>query len=752
MTRDDDELSWDDIRARSEKFQQERAEKEATDAAAEGDEPHPGGPIDPSTELRFEGEVETILAGDVLIDLERWKGKTLIGPCKGTLTIKPSGLAEIVREDGSADAYLVADRELLERAINATEDADAAMAILARLAPIAIMTPTGIDAVIAATALRFRNIGKRAIKQQIGKSWGAALPDQPKAARAPSGFSDGRVPIDAPPAAGELTPTLLQVDNALCGVKDIEPPFRDRDGRLACIRERVPSSLHLLLTDEEQAATDAEGETSRIPAPPIAAIVPMTYFDGAMLIERHCRMQRETAKGETYPIRIPEPFGNAYLAWQDSKLPRATALVTLPLVLRKRKLLAGTGLDADHGLIFRIPPGLIEAMPDPADCTLDYAIMALNWLMDEWLCDVTATPIGKACIIAILLQTIERFLLGERPAWILDAGQRGGGKTTTAIMIALAVSGIRPGATQWADNAEERRKAYFAALLDGPPLVVFDNIPRGTNIRCPTIEAALTMAEMTGRLLGFSRTGTASTSPTTIFTGNGIHPVGDMTSRCFRVSLEVDRPDPENRPFRHPDPVGWTLDHRGKILNAAYAILMVDRQQGEPAATRFKAWHQLVGGPLETVFNAWAEKAECDERLDFAQLLQEGEEDDDEAEGALDLFLALEQAAEGKPFTASLLARLLEFPAKFDPINGDWDRHIEERDRVNSLRGSLAAALGKSRIEGRIIPQEAGYFLKALEKRNVADGDDVLSLRRSEHKRADGRSKGAIFSVRRQKP
>jgi hypothetical protein len=59
-----------------------------------------------------------------------------------------------------------------------------------------------------------------------------------------------------------------------------------------------------------------------------------------------------------------------------------------------------------------------------------------------------------------------------------------------------------------------------------------------------------------------------------MFTGNNIAPKGDLASRSLQVRLDIDRIDPENRDFRHPDPTGWTRANRGKILRALYVILL----------------------------------------------------------------------------------------------------------------------------------------------------------------------------------
>ena len=66
----------------------------------------------------------------------------------------------------------------------------------------------------------------------------------------------------------------------------------------------------------------------------------------------------------------------------------------------------------------------------------------MQFLTDEWLCDVATDYPGKCVIIACALTIVERAVLPERPAFFVVAGQRGGGKTTTIHMISKAVLGI----------------------------------------------------------------------------------------------------------------------------------------------------------------------------------------------------------------------------------------------------------------------------------------------------------------------
>ena len=98
--------------------------------------------------------------------------------------------------------------------------------------------------------------------------------------------------------------------------------------------------------------------------------------------------------------------------------------------------------------------------------------------------------------------------------------------------------------------------------------------------------------------------GTARAASTIhFFTGNNIGPCGDLASRCLNIRLAVDRPDPENRHFEHPDPIGWTDTHRADILRALYTLLLGNpvfaKRYGGKAKTRFKTWWRLIGAAVE---------------------------------------------------------------------------------------------------------------------------------------------------------
>jgi hypothetical protein len=324
----------------------------------------------------------------------------------------------------------------------------------------------------------------------------------------------------------------------------------------------------------------------------------------------------------------------------------------------------------------------------------------MRFLCDEWLVDVATDYAGKCVLIAAALTIIERAILPERPVFFVTAGRRGGGKTTTLTMLLVAVTGVRPSAAAWSSNEEERRKALLAYLMEGVPAIVWDNIPRGTQISCPQIEKSCTSAFYSDRKLGVSELVTIASSAVHLFTGNNISPRGDLISRSLQARLEVDRPDPENRSFMHADPIGWTESTRGKILSALFAILLANPVTRVAPRTRFKTWWRLVGSAVE---NAAAQHvAETAERvaamvddeplecppvaIDFQTLFLSQEDDDEESANLADALVALTADEytdkDGNPkFNAAKLASVLNDRSPVHPN--------ERLERVATIRDFL---------------------------------------------------------------
>jgi hypothetical protein len=321
-------------------------------------------------------------------------------------------------------------------------------------------------------------------------------------------------------ADDEIGPILRLLDDILSRVDAPEPPMRDAEGWPVEVQCRESAGLHELTAEGANAEESAK---SRLASPKHFLLT--RHEKESLEIEwgDHLCFVQKTKDGEHY-VAPPEKFLNHFLKYRRSKLPRAHAVLTMPLVLPDGSLLAGNGLDRKRRAVFRIDPALLAFMPKPEDCGPDEVAEAFKHLTDHWLVDVSTDLDGKCVLIALALSIIERVLFAERPVFFVTGGLRGGGKTTALMMIALAATGTKAAAAAWSSDPDERKKAIFSYLLECLPVLIWDNIPRGATIGCPHIERASTCEFYQDRVLGVTKTRTAPAYTILAFTGNNIGP------------------------------------------------------------------------------------------------------------------------------------------------------------------------------------------------------------------------------------
>ena len=433
---------------------------------------------------------------------------------------------------------------------------------------------------------------------------------------------------------------------------------------------------------------------TKMPPPEQWVLCKLDEMEAAEMIEQHIDFYKEDENGNRRSVHLPMSFVRHYMRRHDSVLPTAYAVATLPLVLADGGLLATTGFDRLRGIQFLIQPELRAMVPSPEDCTPEAVKEAMEFLCDEWLVDVATDGVGKAVLIAAALTLIERTLMDERPCFFVTAGKRGTGKTTLLTMLIKGVIGVMPAASAWSSDENERRKALLALLIRGVMYVLWDNIPRGTQISCPHIERACTASWYSDRVLGVSENATAAATAINLFTGNATGPKGDLASRSLTIHLVADRADPENRPFQHPDPIRWTTRHRARILGALYTILLGNPQlkapPEAPGKTRFKMWWRLVGSAVENAV------AQTGGTLDFENL-----------------FIAQEDKNEEATSLAEALEILLRFwPGQFTAKEVSvWTAAggTTPTEDAQALREFLAPGAPPSHV---FSPQSIGMFLK----------------------------------------
>jgi hypothetical protein len=635
-------------------------------------------------ELEFD-HLGTVTVGAVMADPDRYVDETLADPMEGINYGRCK--AKIMRDDdgalfihsfahGRAFYFLRHDLRSAKAAFEQVADGtvDDAVAILAQADLeddevgefakfVAKKTKVGIPGVRA----RF----KKERAEREAKARKASMEAK----------ADGRMIRPRPESDGELLPEVMFLDGLLANDSSEEPPMRNASRALVRVEEKEPWALHLLTSDGANADEEPTG-TMKPPTEPVLVALTPTCVE--LLLEQYVGWIKYKKDGGCYFAALPMPFIKAIMEYPSSAVPIVRAINTSPLITASARLIDGAGLDRDTGLFHRVDPVMRKCLPQEKP-TEEQIKDALSFLLGEWLVDVALDAVGKCVAILLALTLLQRALLPERPAFFVTAGQRGGGKTTLVSMIIAAALGRRPAAAAWSKETEERKKALFSYLRQGVATLIWDNIARGSAISCPHIEAALTAPEISDRVLGVSDFETVPATTIQIFTGNSIEPRGDMASRSFILSLNVDRPDPENRTFTHADPLGWTQGNRTKILSALYTILVggiLQRPQGQVAKTRFKAWWALIGWPVEYAAGLFDIKVDC------TQLLREGETQEEEASATSRALTALSRQWGAKWFTTREVVTFLKDRMS---LLGEEDKAA----RAEALFDALSELIGK---------------------------------------------------------
>jgi hypothetical protein len=446
---------------------------------------------------------------------------------------------------------------------------------------------------------------------------------------------------------------------------------------------------------------------TKLPEPEQWVLQKMTFEEVSEMIERHIDFVDKDGRS----VRPRASIVKHYMRRSDGALPTLVAVAQLPIVLLDGEMLAPDGLDRLRGIIFIIPKELREVLPKHEDCTKEAVEKAMKFLTDEWLGDVATDYAGKCILIACALTIIERSLLPSRPAFFVTAGRRGSGKTTTLTMLIMAVTGISPASSAWTENEDERRKALLSYFMMGLPYILWDNIRRGSQIACPHVERSCTSGYYMDRKLGVSEAVATAAATIHLFTGNNIAPKGDLASRSLTVRLEVDRPDPENRKFRHPDPIGWTDENRAEILKALYTLLLGNPTLDEPREaemkTRYREWYRAVGSAVENAAKT------VGKTVDFTKLFLAQDEEDDE--------------------DTSLAAALAAMGAKWG------DKHFVAKDAESVVNNAFEDEHGRTIREflyptleqgAKVSARSVGKALKWHVDNPVRSGSQTFVLRR----------------------
>ena len=262
------------------------------------------------------------------------------------------------------------------------------------------------------------------------------------------------------------------------------------------------------------------------------------------------------------------------------------------------ELVAEPGYDAVSGIYADFDPD-DYSFPEPTIEAAREAMAALKHLLREFR---FASEADEATTLSAMLTATVRPTLPLAPAYNITASTPGSGKSylaRTIIPFATPADALMIG---YPPTAEEASKAMLAALLQGPPVIAFDDMQTDWKPYA-VMNRALTAESITERVLGVGRSATVSTRTLILGTGNNVSPVADMSRRVVTIRLDARIENPAMRSF-NGRPVDELKANRGRFVSHVLTIIRAWIEAGKPKAdvpdiaSYDGLWNDLCRQPL----------------------------------------------------------------------------------------------------------------------------------------------------------
>ncbi len=208
-------------------------------------------------------------------------------------------------------------------------------------------------------------------------------------------------------------------------------------------------------------------------------------------------------------------------------------------------------------------------------------------------------------IAFMLLPFCRAMIAGPTPGHMFTKPGPGTGASLLVDLLTLIATGSPAPAMTFPTTNEEVGKTLSAALAEGAPFVLFDNIDK--SIGSGELASAMTAQTYQARILGKSQTVTVPVRTVWTFTGNNITANSDVLRRLILILLDAGVPDPENRTpakgWRHKNVRQWVSANRPMLVWACLTLIQnwvaKGMKRAETSLASYEDWAEVMGGILK---------------------------------------------------------------------------------------------------------------------------------------------------------
>ena len=279
----------------------------------------------------------------------------------------------------------------------------------------------------------------------------------------------------------------------------------------------------------------------------------------------------------------------------DWRLPELSGTITAPTMRLDGTILCSPGYDPTTKL-FLIGHGFPIFKPE---ATLDASLKkALAKVMEPARLFPFASELDRAVYLAAILTGVMRRVLKTAPGFVISAPQPSAGKTKLCQIVNEVASGKQTIITV-KNSKDEFQKAIDAALLEGAPSILLDNVTSSSNTKISdSLDAILTAVTYKFRVLGVSAMVEVSAQTLIMISSNNYQPTSDLYRRLLLCRLDAKTSAPEKRSFDFiPEVVA--RQERQNIVAAALFILKSFHEAGQPhtldgTTASFEGWDTWI--------------------------------------------------------------------------------------------------------------------------------------------------------------
>ncbi len=334
-------------------------------------------------------------------------------------------------------------------------------------------------------------------------------------------------------------------------------------------------------------------------------------------VNRSARFARVSAEGDkAIGVACPYEVVTHLYAGDYSLFPSVAGIVSTPVFTQTGSLLTQPGYDKGSRLFYA--PGsftmkAVSKAPTPAEVA-----EAREWLVEGVLGDFSldgwkraelvdmlakgeALPSVAHALSFILLPFMRSMIVGPTPAHAFNKAEPGSGASLLINSLSTIVTGTPSPATDLPDDKAEMAKLLLSVLLDGRPIIYFDNINSAVN--SGPLASVLTAPTFSGRVLGKSETSEIAVNAIFGFAGNKLKLSGELARRTVLITLDpkTSKPGKRDRAMFTHNLSKWVPANRGDLVWACLTLIQNWVAQGKVEQTEevlasYENWSGIMGG------------------------------------------------------------------------------------------------------------------------------------------------------------